>query len=220
MNASPDSVRARGSARLRLIEAAHQLVRRQGYAATTVDEICAAAGVSKGAFFHHFQSKEALGVAAADHWTTRAAPLFESAPASAHPDPLARVLAHIDRRLALIEGPPERFSCFVGTLAQESFATSDALREASGTSIATYCRTLAADLEAAIARHGIRDDVTALGLAWHIQAVLQGAFVIAKATADPALARDSVCHLRRYITLLFGVASEAHATSTDGVPLP
>jgi AcrR family transcriptional regulator len=37
-----------------------ELARRNGYTATTVDEICTAAGLTKGAFFHHFPSKEAL----------------------------------------------------------------------------------------------------------------------------------------------------------------
>jgi TetR/AcrR family transcriptional regulator, transcriptional repressor for nem operon len=42
------------------MEAAFTLVRRKGLSATSVDDICAAAGVSKGAFFHHFKSKDAL----------------------------------------------------------------------------------------------------------------------------------------------------------------
>ena len=61
----------RGSARDKLIAAAHQEVRRQGYAATTVDQICVAAGVTKGAFFHHFESKEALVVAALERRDAR-----------------------------------------------------------------------------------------------------------------------------------------------------
>ena len=56
----------RGSARTRLLEAARDIVRTKGFAATTVDDLCRAADVTKGAFFHHFASKDALGVAAAD----------------------------------------------------------------------------------------------------------------------------------------------------------
>ena len=180
------------------------MVRRKGYAATSVDEICAAAGVTKGAFFHHFKSKEALGVAAAAQWTARAAPLFDLPPHTRLDDPLERVLGHIAMRMAMIDGPAEGFTCFVGTMVQESFATSDALREASEASITAYCEALSVDIQAAIDRHGIQREVTAISLAWHIQAVLQGAFVIAKATDDIALARDSVMHLLRYVGMLFG----------------
>ena len=52
--------------RNRLLDASLHAIRAQGYAATTIDDICAAAGLTKGSFFHHFASKEALGVAAAD----------------------------------------------------------------------------------------------------------------------------------------------------------
>ncbi len=52
-----------------LLEAALTVIRMKGYAATTVDDICAEAGLSKGAFFHHFTSKEDLAVAAANYWS-------------------------------------------------------------------------------------------------------------------------------------------------------
>ncbi|MFN3749447.1 MAG: TetR/AcrR family transcriptional regulator [Sphingorhabdus sp.] len=194
----------RVSARSKLIDAAHMLVRRQGYAATSVDEICAAAGVSKGAFFHHFASKEELGVAAAEQWTARAEELIFTLPHWVRiEDPLERLLAHIDFRLFMMEGPAEGFTCFVGTMVQESFASSEPLRVASDASISAYCDRLAVDIEAAIARYGIRDGVSAISLAYHIQAVLQGAFIIAKAKNSPKEARDSVLHLKRYIKMLF-----------------
>ena len=114
MNASRSPAPERTTAKTKLIDAAHELVRRQGYAATSVDQICAAAGVTKGAFFHHFPSKEDLGIAAAAQWTTRAAPLFELPPYTKLDDPLERLLGHIDMRMAMIEGPAEGFTCFVG----------------------------------------------------------------------------------------------------------
>ena len=60
---------ARPDAKAKLLDAALSVIRIKGYSATTVDELCAAAGVTKGAFFHHFRSKDELGVAAADYWS-------------------------------------------------------------------------------------------------------------------------------------------------------
>jgi len=207
MNASRSPSPGRITARTKLIDAAHDLVRRQGYTATTVDQICAAAGVTKGAFFHHFPSKEDLGVAAAAQWTARAAPLFELPPYTRLEDPLERLLGHIDMRMAMIDGPAEGFTCFVGTMAQETFASNEALREASRESIAAYCEALAVDVQAAIDRHGIRDNITAESVAWHVQTILQGALVIAKASGDPEKARESVRHLRRYIEAIFNISN-------------
>lgn len=51
---------------------------------------------------------------------------------------------------------------------------------------------------------GIAGDWSAESLARHTQTVIQGAFVLAKAGNDPALARESLDHLDRYIRLLFG----------------
>ncbi|MGL5116701.1 MAG: TetR/AcrR family transcriptional regulator, partial [Beijerinckiaceae bacterium] len=81
------------TAREKLLDAAFTLVRSKGFTATTVDDLCAAAGVTKGAFFHHFASKEALGVAAAQHWSKVTSAFFAGATYHRHADPLERFLA-------------------------------------------------------------------------------------------------------------------------------
>lgn len=197
---------AKRDASAKLLDAALGLIRAQGYAGTSLDDLCRAAGVTKGAFFHHFASKDALAVAAAEYWSEITGTLFASASYHDHADPLDRVLAYIDFRTALIDGAPAEFSCFAGTMVQETFATNDAIRGACEASIFGHAATLEADIEAARERYKIKGDWSAKSLALHTQAVLQGAFILAKAQGGPAIARDMAGHLKRYVALLFGQA--------------
>lgn len=179
------------------------VIRAQGFAATTVDDLCKAAGVTKGAFFHHFESKEALGIAAAEFWTETTSAFFERAPYHGHDDPLERVLAYVDFRKSIIAGELAAWTCLVGTMTQEVYEHHPAIRDACAASIFGHAATLEPDIRAAMDARGIRADWTAESLARHTQAVLQGAFILAKAAGDCAVALESVDHLRRYIELLF-----------------
>jgi TetR/AcrR family transcriptional regulator, transcriptional repressor for nem operon len=202
-----------GNAKTKLLDAALTVIREKGYAATTVDDLCAAAGVTKGAFFHHFASKEALGVAAAEYWTAVTVPFFAAAPYHDHADPLDRVLGYIDFRRAILQGAVPEFTCLAGTMLQETYDSHPAIRDACNRSISGHAETLEADIAAAMAARGIAGDWTAASLALHTQAVLQGAFILAKARGGPAVAAESVDHLRRYIEMLFEPNRDRYAGS-------
>ena len=189
--------------RQRLLESAFTLIREQGYASTSVEQLCAGAGVTKGAFFHHFRSKDALAVAAARHWSETTGALFAAAPYHRHADPLERVLGYLDFRKAILQGEVAEFSCLVGTMLQETYGTSPPIRAACEASICGHAATLEADIAAAMKRYGVRAHWSAESLALHTQAVLQGAFILAKAKGGAAVAAASIDHLRRYVELLF-----------------
>jgi len=193
----------RFSAREKVLDAALAVIRCKGYAATTVDELCARAGVTKGAFFHHFSSKEDLAVAAAQRWSEKASTLFAAAGYHAHGDPLERVLGYIDFRKSLLRGGLPEFTCLVGTMVQETYDSHPAIRDACARSILGHAATLEADIEAAIESYDLKPAFTAKSLALYTQAALQGAFILAKATGSARAASDAVDHLRRYIELLF-----------------
>jgi TetR/AcrR family transcriptional repressor of nem operon len=194
---------AKPNARAKLMDAAVAVIREKGFCATSVDDLCHHAGVTKGAFFHHFPSKEALGVAAAEHWSDMTGAFFAAAPYHRHPDPLDRVLGYIDFRQAILQGALPEFTCLVGTMVQEVYDTASAIRDACRASIFGHAETLEADIAEAIATYKIKADWTAKSLALHTQAVLQGAFILAKANGGPEVAADSIDHLKRYVRLLF-----------------
>jgi len=201
------------SAKDKLLDASLSLIRERGFTATTVDELCARAGVTKGAFFHHFESKDALGVAAVAHWSTFASALYQMEAYRQAPDALSRVRAYLAVRKSLIRGDLSQFTCLAGTIVQETFASHPALRAACADSIFGHADGLRDDFAAAIKERGLRGSVTAESLAAHTQCVLQGAFVLAKARGDGAIALESIEHLERYIDLLFGDPAAAPSKS-------
>ena len=196
------------SAKTKILDAALMVIRAKGYAATTVDELCAASDVTKGAFFHHFKSKDDLAVAVAEHWSKVTGALFEAAPYHRHAEPLQRVLGYLEFRKDLLTGEVAEFTCLVGTMVQETFASNPAIRAACDASISGHAQKLEADIAEAMRQRGIRGQWTARSLALHTQAVLQGGFILAKAKIDAKVAADGIDHLRRYIEFLFNPANQ------------
>jgi TetR/AcrR family transcriptional regulator, transcriptional repressor for nem operon len=196
----------RHESKTRLLDAALHVIRAKGYTATRIEDICEAAGLTKGSFFHHFDSKEDLALAAAEYWGENTSTLFAAAAYRALaelPDPLDRLLSYIDLRKALIQGELPDFTCFAGTMVQEIYDTHPAIREACGKTICDHAATLVPDIEEAIRRHGIKADWTAESLALYTQATVQGAFILAKAKHGRDVAAACIDHLRRYVELLF-----------------
>lgn len=204
----------RQGARAKLLAAAIKVVRAKGYTATSVDDLCREARVTKGAFFHHFRSKDELAVAAANHWSDVTGDLFAGAVYRRHEEPLDRFLGYIDFRRELIRGGTAEFTCLVGTMVQEVYDAKPEIRAACEASIFGHANMLVADIAAAMRQHRIKAGWTAESLALYTQAVLQGAFILAKAKGDPQVAIDSIDHLRNHVELLFRSATR------DGRAIP
>ena len=205
-----NSTETRHESKTRLLEAALQVIRAKGYSATRVEDVCEAAGLTKGSFFHHFDSKEALAMAAADYWSEVTSGLFASAPYQAVADPVDRLLAYVDFRKALLRGDLPDFTCLVGTMVQEVYDTHPALREACCQSITGHAGTLVPMIEEGMRERGIQAEWTAESLALYMQATIQGAFILAKARHDVGIAAACIDHLHRYLELLF---ARPHAES-------
>jgi TetR/AcrR family transcriptional repressor of nem operon len=203
VNSKPIEPIPSGGARSKLLEAALLIIRQKGYAATSVDQLCARAGVTKGAFFHHFPSKDSLAVVAVNQWTEMTSAFFAAAPYHGFDDPLDRVLGYLDFRKAILYGDVAEFTCLAGTMVQEAYGTHPEIRHACDASIGSHAALVESDIAYAMKRYHIRALWTAESLALHMQAVLQGAFILAKAKGSAAVVEASIDHLRRYVELLF-----------------
>jgi TetR/AcrR family transcriptional regulator, transcriptional repressor for nem operon len=196
-------VTAPHDSKTKLLDAAMHVIRAKGYAGTTVDDICREAGVTKGSFFHHFRSKDELAVAAAGHFSDMAEGFFASAPFHRADDPLERLLGYVDFRASILQGEIPEYTCLLGTLVQETYATHPDIRAACEAAVATHIAGLTPDIEAAKKRYAPHASWSAESIGYFIQSVLQGAFILAKAKQSPEVARESLAHLRRSLEALF-----------------
>jgi TetR/AcrR family transcriptional regulator, transcriptional repressor for nem operon len=195
-----DSTETRG----KLLVAATSLIRAKGYTATTVDDICEAAGLTKGSFFHHFESKEELGIAAVEQFQAMAETLFGSAPYQAKDDPRERIFGYVDLRIAMLTGEISQYTCLIGTTVQEVYLTHPALRATCDRMLSDHVAMLTRDLEAAKKLYAPDASWEPASVGYFIQCVLQGGFIFAKAQQNPKVAAASLGHLRAYLATLLG----------------
>ncbi|MBM3481916.1 MAG: TetR/AcrR family transcriptional regulator [Alphaproteobacteria bacterium] len=195
-----------------LVEAATGLFLRQGYTATSLDDVCAQSRVSKGALFHYFDDKEALGRAALEHWMAMGEQAFGNGAYLKIEDPVERALGLIDCAIELSRlGPP---GCLVGIFTQELAPTNETLRQSCASSFARWVDHFEALIRAAKDARAPSSDLDPRGLAQHGLTVLQGSILLARAHGDVALIEQQLRHFRRYLAMRF---EEAAAHRLRGV---
>ena len=195
--AQPDS-----PTRQKLLDAAQELMLAKGYTATSVDEICAMAGLTKGSFFHYFQDKEHLGRLVAERYYAAWQQLSQSAPFRQKKDPLDRVFGAVDFFVEMSRAPTWK-GCLLGTFVQELSRTHPQLRAVCAGCLDDLADTLKQDLEAAKAKYRPRARWNAQSLAEHLIAVAQGATILAKARQDRQVFEASLVHFKDYLKRLF-----------------
>lgn len=199
------------NSKTKLLDAALLVIRSKGYTAATLDDICAAAGVTKGSYFHHFKSKEEMALQAVSYWNMMTGGLFAQAPYTLMDDPRDRVLAYIDFRSEILQGDLPDFTCLLGTMVQELFATNPRITAACNHGITEHAAVVAKDIDAAKALYAPNATWQADDLALYTQAVIQGAFILAKAHGNAGsadVAASCIAHLRRYVASLLSPASD------------
>ena len=197
------AARSQHESKTKLLNAALGVIRAKGYAAATIDDICHEAGVTKGSFFHHFKTKDELALSAVAFWGEMTEGFFASAPYHQSGDPLDRLLGYVDFRAEILQGDLPDYTCLLGTLVQETYATHPDIRAACEKGMSSHVAILVRDIEDAKQRYAPDAPWTAESVGYFIQSVLQGAFIFAKAKQSPEAVRESLAHLHRYLGLIF-----------------
>ena len=193
--------------REKLVTATVRLILKQGFAATTVDQICAEAQMTKGSFFHHFESKEAIGKAAVEWWGAFGTALYAEAWKDEGLDPLEQLHRMLDIMSGFTERKDEVCTCVVGMLSQELAQSHPAMREECARQLQIWTDNAAKMLKAAKKKHKPVKDFDPVEIAWFLNSLWQGSMLIGKTCQTPEMIRRNLQLARSIVDGLFGIKS-------------
>ncbi len=195
------------TARDKVIVAAQKLMTGQGYSATTVDTIVREAGVAKGSFYHAFESKQDLALAALEDFAIQAWSVVSSGPYRQESDAVRRALAFVD----FLEESAESLwaqGSLLGSLAVEVADKHPELRQRISNLFSRYEDKFVRLFAPALEVRGVQQPA-ARELAVHLLAVIEGSAITARSHGEARYLRAGLAHFGRYLRLLLGEPSRA-----------
>lgn len=193
--------KAKPETRQAILDAARRLFLRHGYTGTSIEQICSEAGITKGALFHYFESKHALGQKVLGCWADNGQRAFSTGAYLTETDPLKQALGFVDRAIELSQaGPP---GCLIGIFSQELAPTDPTMQAICTQSFTGMTEAFERLIVQAKTRHAPDALFDPKSMAQHMFAVFQGAMVLARAYQRPQLVAEHLMHFRAYLEAQF-----------------
>ena len=187
--------------REKILAIAAEEVLRGGFQASSVGEIIRKANVSKGCFYHHFTTKQALGYAVLDETLTKVkndiwGPILNSE------NPLQSIISMYSNPEQYLDGETVKHGCPINNLAQEMSPIDEGFRERIEAVYTHWRQQLSNSLQRCQRNGDMNKDVDADEIATLIIAVTQGAVGIAKNAQQPASFTEYTHGLVQYLQKL------------------
>ena len=171
--------------RARLLQAAFQEMHRSGFRSADLDAILAKAGVTKGALYHHFDNKEALGYAVADE-------IIASKVHQKWVQPFRNAEHPIDVLVRIIQSESVKREdvqrgCYLLNLSQEMSGLDEGFRRRTARVYKDWHDAMAEALREGQKRRVVRSDINANETATFLIAAWEGYAVLGKNSQDPRM---------------------------------
>lgn len=193
--------------RERILATAEQMVLRQGFSGTSLDDLLNVSGLTKGAFFHHFRDKADFARALVERFAQKDLALFERFAKEAEvasDDPLEQAIDFLQRFERFAEGltePPG--GCMLAVYTYESIQFDPSIHTFVAQSFRRWSAQYEKKFEAVLARRKPAVPVSARDLAETIMSIIEGAFILSRSYSDPMIIARLARQFRQYIELLF-----------------
>lgn len=199
---------AKGSAtRDRIMDIAEENVLAKGFGATSIEEIVAAAGITKGGFFYHFADKNALAAALIERYIAVENAIFDDLEARAAQltdDPLQKFLVALKLLEELLTDLPGGHpGCLIATAAYQDRLFDADVRTLNREALLSWRSRFRRMLEDIAENRPLRDDVSLDDVADMLSSSVEGGIIFSKALGEPKAVAKQVGLYRSYIKLLF-----------------
>jgi TetR/AcrR family transcriptional regulator, transcriptional repressor for nem operon len=193
--------------RKELMDLAEVAILEKGYAATSIDELIAQAGITKSGFFYHFEDKLELAkeLLRRDNANIEAGlhQMFEEASTN-HPDPLEALLAGMTQYAqAAAASPISRPGCLAAAFSYQHALFDDEMRQLVLYGLDFRRRIIRERLECAAAKYPPSERVDLDGLADMAIAIVQGAMIMDRVRDPPPVMQAQMDLYRTYLRAVF-----------------
>ena len=191
----------------KILEVAQELVLEYGFGGMSVDQVITAAGITKGAFFHHFKSKNDLAKALLERYVQMDDQLLHELMARAENlsrDPLQQYLIFVGLMEEMLRGlsePPP--GCLIASYIYQLELFSAETKNAVITGFQEWERVLGEKLAAVFNKYTPRFPVTAKQIYDNLLALFEGGVIMAKLYDKGGVLAEQVGQHKNYVELLF-----------------
>jgi AcrR family transcriptional regulator len=188
--------------RQKLLEAAFAEIHRNGFQAASLTQILADTGLTKGALYHHFPDKKALGLAVIEEVVRPGLAAVMFAPLADTRQPLAALQALLATKAAEDDPMVVTLGCPLNNLMQEMSPVDEGFRLQLNAVFRDWIGVVVAALERGKAAGEVRHDVDPEATAFFIVSALEGCIGMSKNTQSVTAFRGCLAQLGRYLDTL------------------
>ncbi len=188
--------RDKAATRALLLGAGFEEVYRRGFQAASVDDVLERLSLTKGAFFHHFPTKQAFGYALVDEVIAGMIRAQWVEPLAASDDPLATIGAAFEAGVVELEKMPQNLGCPLNNLAQEMSPLDDGFRLRTQQVFELWMQTYELALRRGQMRGTVSTAIDPRVEAFALVAQIEGILSLAKNSQDKRALRIGLDNLR------------------------
>ena len=194
--------------RERIMDIAYESIVQKGFAATSIEELVEAAGITKSGFFYHFKDKNDLARQLFDRFLAEDEGILDTLEARARElsdDPLQSFLIFLNLYAQMMDDMEALHpGCMVATVTYQERMFDADVRQMNVDYLERMRDRFARWLDEIIALHPPRIEVDALDLSNLMNVIVEGAIIQSKALRDESLMGKQTRLYRNYVRMLFG----------------